>query len=56
MAELITLTEDGPLGKAGTQVWVNDPVDKPEPKPVPPKAAKHPPVKRAVKKAAAHRK
>lgn len=27
MAELITLTEDGPLGAAGTQVWVNDPAD-----------------------------
>lgn len=24
---LITLTEDGPLGKAGDRVWVNDPVD-----------------------------
>jgi len=27
MAELITLTEDGPLGPAGAQVWVNDPAD-----------------------------
>ena len=27
MAELITLEEDGPLGPAGTQVWVNDPAD-----------------------------
>lgn len=27
MAELITLTEDGPLGKAGDRVWVNDPQD-----------------------------
>jgi hypothetical protein len=25
MAELVTLTEDGPLGKAGAQVWVDDP-------------------------------
>jgi len=24
---LIILTEDGPLGKAGSQVWVNDPKD-----------------------------
>jgi len=24
---LIILTEDGPLGKAGAQVWVNDPKD-----------------------------
>lgn len=24
MAELVTLTEDGPLGTAGTQVWVDD--------------------------------
>lgn len=29
MAELITLTEDGPLGKAGARVWVNDPPAKP---------------------------
>lgn len=27
MAELVTLTEDGPLGKAGEQVWVDDPSD-----------------------------
>jgi hypothetical protein len=27
MAELVTLEEDGPLGPAGTQVWVNDPAD-----------------------------
>ena len=27
MAELITLEEDGPLGPAGTQVWVDDPAD-----------------------------
>lgn len=27
MAELITLEEDGPLGPAGTQVWVDDPSD-----------------------------
>lgn len=27
MAELVTLEEDGPLGPAGTQVWVNDPGD-----------------------------
>lgn len=25
MAELVTLSADGPLGKAGTQVWVDDP-------------------------------
>ena len=25
--ELVTLEEDGPLGPAGTQVWVNDPAD-----------------------------
>ena len=25
--QLITLEEDGPLGAAGTQVWVNDPAD-----------------------------
>lgn len=24
---LIILTEDGPLGPAGAQVWVNDPAD-----------------------------
>lgn len=24
MAKLITLTEDGPFGKAGEQVWVDD--------------------------------
>jgi hypothetical protein len=27
MAELVTLKEDGPLGSAGSQVWVNDPAD-----------------------------
>lgn len=27
MPELITLEEDGPLGKAGDRVWVNDPGD-----------------------------
>lgn len=27
MVELVTLTEDGPFGPAGTQVWVNDPSD-----------------------------
>jgi len=27
MAELVTLEEDGPLGKAGEQVWVDDPAD-----------------------------
>jgi hypothetical protein len=27
MAELVTLTEDGPLGKEGDQVWVDDPAD-----------------------------
>jgi hypothetical protein len=25
MAELVTLAQDGPLGKAGSQVWVDDP-------------------------------
>lgn len=25
MPELVTLEADGPLGKAGTQVWVDDP-------------------------------
>lgn len=35
MAELITLAEDGPLGPAGTQVWVDDPE---QAKPVPRKA------------------
>lgn len=27
MPELVTLDEDGPLGKAGDQVWVDDPAD-----------------------------
>ena len=27
MAELVTLEEDGNLGKAGDQVWVDDPKD-----------------------------
>lgn len=27
MAALITLQADGPLGKAGEQVWVNDATD-----------------------------
>lgn len=27
MPELVTLEEDGPLGKAGDQVWVDDPAD-----------------------------
>jgi len=38
---LITLTEDGPLGKAGTQVWVDDekPAEKPH-KSAPKKSAK----------------
>lgn len=27
MPELITLTEDGPLGNEGDQVWVDDPAD-----------------------------
>ena len=27
MPELVTLTEDGPLGSAGTQVWVDDASD-----------------------------
>jgi hypothetical protein len=43
MAELVTLEEDGPLGKAGDQVWVDDPAD------VNPKPAK----KTAAKKTAA---
>lgn len=41
MAALVTLDEDGPLGKAGDRVWVDDPAD----------AA---PRKTAVKKTAAH--
>lgn len=49
MPELITLTEDGPLGTAGTQVWVNDPDKKPEPE-KPKKTPAKRPVKRAVKK------
>lgn len=32
MAELVTLTEDGPLGKAGAQVWVDDPSQAATPK------------------------
>lgn len=39
MAELVTLTEDGPLGKAGTQVWV----DEAPPAPSAPKPAKKTP-------------
>ena len=39
MAELVTLTEDGPLGKAGDRVWVNDPKDA-EPKAAPKKHSK----------------
>jgi hypothetical protein len=27
MPELVTLEEDGQFGKAGDQVWVNDPAD-----------------------------
>lgn len=27
MPELVTLEEDGPLGKAGERVWVDDPGD-----------------------------
>lgn len=27
MPELVTLTEDGALGTAGTKVWVDDPAD-----------------------------
>lgn len=41
MAQLIILTEDGPLGAAGTQVWVDDPADA---------APKKPPAKTAPKK------
>lgn len=37
MAKLITLEEDGPLGPAGTQVWVNDDEDE-KPKSSPRKA------------------
>lgn len=40
MAELVTLEEDGPLGKAGDQVWVDDPAD--VQKPVKKTAAKKP--------------
>lgn len=45
MAEptLVTLEEDGPLGPAGTQVWVNDPAD----------VQKAPPRKAAPKKSTA---
>lgn len=39
MPELVTLTEDGPLGPAGTQVWVDDPADVEKPKKAPKKAA-----------------
>jgi hypothetical protein len=39
MPELVTLEEDGPFGKAGDQVWVNDPADvKPAKKPAAKKA------------------
>ncbi|HEU5026585.1 MAG TPA: hypothetical protein VFV01_16840 [Spirillospora sp.] len=38
MAKLIRLEEDGPLGPAGAQVWVNDDAE-PEHKPAPRKAA-----------------
>ena len=27
MPELVTLEEDGPLGKVGDKVWVDDPTD-----------------------------
>lgn len=44
MAQLIVLDEDGPLGPAGTQVWVNDPEpdekDKPKPRKAPAKPKK----------------
>lgn len=41
MPELVTLTEDGPLGPAGTQVWVDDPADvSAAKKTAPPKTAK----------------
>jgi hypothetical protein len=43
MPELVTLEEDGPFGKAGDQVWVNDPADV--------KPAKQP-AKQAAKKTA----
>ena len=39
MPELITLAEDGPLGKAGTRVWVNDAEESEKPKPAPRKSA-----------------
>jgi hypothetical protein len=41
--QLVTLEEDGPLGPAGTQVWVNDPAD----------VQKAPPRKAAPKKSTA---
>lgn len=41
MGVLVTLTEDGPLGKTGEQVWVNDPADaKPHRKPAEKKPSK----------------
>lgn len=41
MSELVTLTEDGPLGPAGTQVWVDNAEDvKAKPHPVKKTAAK----------------
>lgn len=46
MAELITLTEDGPLGKEGDQVWVDSAEDA---KPAGKVAAKKTAAKRAAK-------
>lgn len=40
MPRLITLEEDGPLGPAGTQVWVDDD-EKSEPKKTQTKKSKH---------------
>lgn len=47
MPFLATLTQDGPLGKAGTQVWVDDPADVEKPKAAPVKKA---PTKKAPEK------
>jgi len=40
MPRLITLSEDGPLGLSGAQVWVNDD-EKSEPKKTQAKKSKH---------------
>ena len=40
MAQLITLSHDGDMGPAGTQVWVEDDYKEPAPKPAKKTAAK----------------